>query len=168
MGELSVPAPCGGIAVPVRRGRGLRCGRVWEIEPREGVARILGGAVYAVAVVGFLLAQELDLRLRREERRKWWAGTGRDLLNVVGLLALSGSLHLRGFAPPAALLVGGSLTLALFGASVLVATQVRTARPRAWAFAVGAALALPPLLWPGEVLGVFEALARSLFPTPSP
>lgn len=132
------------------------------------MARILAAAAFAGAVVAFLLVQELGLRLRREEHRTWWAGTGRDLLNVVGLLAISGALLLRGFTGPAALLVGGTLTLALFGASVLVATQFRARRPRAWAVAVGALFALPVLLWPGEVLGALAALADVLFPPSRP
>lgn len=130
------------------------------------MARVLAAAAYAGAVVVFLLVQELDLRLRREEHRKWWAGNGRDLLNLVGLLALSGSLRLRGFTPPAALLVGGTLTLGLFGASVLVATQLRPGRPRIWAFAAGSVLALPVLLWPAAILGAFAALAEALLPSP--
>jgi hypothetical protein len=134
---------------------------VWTIEP--GRARLLAQAAYVAAVVAFLLAQELGLRLRREEDRAWWAGSGRDLLNAAGLVAVAGALRLCGFAWPAALLVGGSLTLAMFGASVLVATQLDTAHPRAWSFAVGAAFALPVLLWPAKVLGVFAAVAFALF-----
>jgi len=141
---------------------------MWELEPREGVARSLAAASYVAAVVGFLFVQEVDLLLRREERRKWWAGTGRDLLNAAGLVAIAGALRFRGFSGPAALLVGGTLTLVLFGASVLVATQLRTRRPRAWACAAGAVLALPVLLWPAEVLGLLAALADVLFPNRMP
>jgi hypothetical protein len=139
---------------------------VWTIAPREGAARALGVAAFVAAVLAFLLVQGVGLRLRREEHRAWWAGSGRDLLNAAGLLAIAGALRLNGFPGAAALLVGGSLTLAMFGASVLVATQVRTGHPRAWTFAVGVAFALPVLLFPGEVLGVFAAIAGALFPEP--
>lgn len=138
------------------------------MEPREGAAEAVAVAAQAAAVVGFLLVQELDIRLRREEHRKWWAGNGRDLLNLLGLLAIGGSLLLRGLHPPAALLVGGALTLALFGASVLVATQLRPRHPRAWAFGVGALIALPVLLWPAELLAGLAGLAGALFPAPAP
>ena len=37
---------------------------------------VAAGTSYAAAAVAFLLAQELGLRLRREEHRAWWAGTG--------------------------------------------------------------------------------------------
>ncbi len=134
---------------------------MWTIEPEEG--RLLARAAFVAAVVAFLLVQELGLKLRREEHRAWWAGSGRDLLNVGGLVAVAGALRLCGFAWPAALLVGGSLTLAMFGASVLVATQVDTIHPRAWSFVVGAAFAVPVLLWPAKVLGAFAAVAVALF-----
>jgi hypothetical protein len=139
---------------------------VWSIEPREGADRIVAGGAFAGAVAAFLFVQELGLRLRRAEARAWWAGTGRDLLNAAGLLAIAGALRLGGFSGAAALLVGGTLTLLMFGASVLVATQTRTAHPRAWAFAAGAALALPVLLFPAPILAAFAALARALFPAP--
>jgi len=136
---------------------------VWTIEAGVGAGRILAWTAYAAAVVAFLLAQQLGLWLRREEHRAWWAGSGRDLLNVAGLLAIAGALRWCGFSTPAALLVGGSLTLAMVGASVLVATQIDTAHPRAWAFAAGAAFALPVLLWPAGVLAAFASIAVALF-----
>lgn len=134
---------------------------MWTIEPGGG--RLLARAAYVAAVVAFLLAQQLGLRLRREEHRAWWAGSGRDLLNAAGLVAVAGALRLCGFAWPAALLVGGSVTLLMFGASVLVALQIDTPHPRAWTFAVGAVLALPVLLWPAGVLRAFGAVAVALF-----
>lgn len=125
--------------------------------------RTLAAAAFVVAVAGFLLVQEVGLRLRREERRAWWAGTGRDLINAAGLLAMGAALRLGGFSWPAAVLVGGTLTLAMFGASVFVATQTQTAHPRAWSFAAGAAFALPVLLHPSGVLAAFAAIAAALF-----
>jgi YVTN family beta-propeller protein len=136
---------------------------VWTLEPRTGAARTLAAAALAAAVVGYLLVQEIGLRLRREERRAWWAGTGRDLINAAGLLAIGGALRLGGFTWSAAVLVGGTLTLAMFGASVFVATQTRTSHPRAWAFVAGAAFALPVAFWPRAVLAGFAAVATALF-----
>ncbi len=140
--------------------------RVWTLEPREGVARLLACAAYVAAVVAFLFVQELGLKLRREERRAWWAGSGRDLLNAAGFLAIAGALRLLGLSAPAALLVGGTLTLAMFGASVFVAIQIRTSHPRAWVFAAGTVFALPVLLFPAEILAAFAAVAGALFPPP--
>ncbi len=137
---------------------------MWTLEPRAGAARLLAGAAYLAAVVAFLLLQEVGLRLRREEHRAWWAGTGRDLLNVAGLVGIGGALRLVGLSWPAALVVGGTLTLLLFGASVFVATQTDTAHPRAWAVAAGLALALPVLAWTPEVVHAFAAAATALFP----
>ena len=139
---------------------------MWTYEPPEGRARLLGIAAYLVAVIAFLLLQEVGLRLRREEHRAWWAGSGRDLLNVAGLVAIGGALRLLGLSTPAALVVGGTLTLLLFGASVFVATQTSTAHPRAWAVAAGLALAVPVLLRIAEVVAGFAAAGRALFPAP--
>jgi hypothetical protein len=122
-----------------------------------------GAAAYLAAVVGFLLLQELGLRLRRAEHRAWWAGSGRDLLNISGLVAIAGALRLLGLAWPAALLVGGTLTLLLFGVSVFVATQTRAAHPRAWSLGAGLAVALPLLAWTREIARVFASAAAALF-----
>ncbi len=137
---------------------------MWTLTARDGTDRLLAGAVYLGAVVAFLLVQELGLRLRREEHRAWWAGTGRDLLNVAGLFAIAGALRLVGLSSGAALLVGGTLTLLMFGASVLVGTQLSTRHPRAWAFAAGLLLAIPVLLSPARVVGAFARVAGALFP----
>jgi hypothetical protein len=136
---------------------------VWSIEPWAGVPPWVATAAYLAAVVAFLFAQEAGLKLQREERRAWWAGSGRDLINSAGFFAIAGALRLRGLPWPAALLVGGSLTLLMFGASVFVATQTPTRHARAWSFAAGLALALPVLLAPGAVLGAFGRLAERLF-----
>ncbi len=137
---------------------------MWNLEPREGAARALAGAVYVAAVVAFLLLQELGLRLRRAEHRAWWAGSGRDLLNAAGLVAIAGALRLVGLTWPASLLVGGTLTLLLFGATVFFATQTDVAHPRAWSVFAGLVLALPLLVWTAKVLAAFAAAARALFP----
>ncbi len=137
--------------------------RVWTFQAREGPLGWLAAAAYLGAVVGFLFVQEAGLRLQREERRAWWAGTGRDLINVAGLVAIAGALRLVGFPWAPALFVGGTLTLLMFGASVLFATQTPVRHPRAWSFVAGLALALPVLLSPEAVLGAFARLALALF-----
>lgn len=136
---------------------------MWTFQAREGLLGWLAAAAYLGAVVTFLLVQEAGLRLRREERRAWWAGSGRDLINVAGLVGISGALRLVGFPWAAALFVGGTLTLLMFGASVLFATQLAVRRPRAWGFAAGLALAVPVLLVPEAVLGAFARVAHALF-----
>jgi hypothetical protein len=47
---------------------------MWALADRDGAGRLLAAAAYLGAVVAFLLAQELGLRLRREEPRS--AGRG--------------------------------------------------------------------------------------------
>ena len=136
---------------------------MWSIEPPPGVPPWLAAVAYLAAVFGFLLAQEAGIRLRREEVRAWWAGSGRDLINTAGLFAIAGALRLLGLRWPAAFLVGGTLTLLMFGASVFVATQTATRHARAWSFAAGLALALPVLVAPGAVLAALGRLAGRLF-----
>lgn len=133
------------------------------LAPDAGAHRALGAAAYLAAVLAFLLLQEVGLRLRREEHRAWWAGSGRDLLNVAGLVAIAGALRVLGLTWPAALLVGGTLTLLLFGVSVFVATQTRAAHPRLWSLAAGLAVALPLLVWTREIAGAFAGAASALF-----
>jgi hypothetical protein len=136
---------------------------VWSIEPTTGAERAFAAAVYLAAVIAFLLAQELGLRLRDEEHREWWAGTGRDLLNAAGLLAIAGGLRLLGLGWPAALLVGGTLTLAMFGTSVFVATQTTVRHPLFWTFGFGLGLATAVLLFDRQVVEAFGAAAGALF-----
>lgn len=140
--------------------------RVWSLEPREGAARVAASVAYAAAVVAFLLLQEVGLRLRREEHRAWWAGSGRDLLSLAGGVAIAAALRGLGLSWPAAALVGGTLTLLLFGASVFFATQTSTPHPRAWALGTGLVVALPVLAWTREVVAAFAGAARALFPLP--
>ena len=135
-------------------------------EPSGGVRGLVAVGAYLGAVVAFLLAQEAGLRLRREEARAWWAGSGRDLINTTGLVAISGALRLLGFPWAAAFFVGGTLTLLMFGASVFVAIQTDTRHPRLWAFAAGLVLAVPVLLAPDAVCGSFARLALALFGPP--
>src|SRR5689334_15704774 len=136
---------------------------MWSFQPRDGAGAWLAAGVYLAAVVAFLFAQEAGLRLRREEVRAWWAGSGRDLINTAGLLGLAGALRLLGFPWAGALFVGGTLTLLMFGASVFVATQVDVPHPRAWSFVAGLALALPPVVAPRPVLAAFARVAVALF-----
>ncbi len=136
---------------------------LWNLEETSGAARAWAGIAYLGAVALHLLLQEVGLRLRREEHRAWWAGSGRDLLNVAGFAAVGGALRLFGFPAPAALLVGGTLTLLLFGVYVFMVTQTRLPHPRSLALAIGLAAAVPVLVWPGEVLGIFGEVAERLF-----
>ncbi len=140
---------------------------IWSLEPRSGLVRLLLAGLYVGAVILFMYLQEIGLKLRRAEQRAWWAGTGRDLLNAAGFAVLASTLRLSGFPAPPAILVGGSLTLILFGAYVFMATQTASTWPRTWALLVGLAISLPVLLWPAEVIYAASALAR-LFPGGAP
>jgi hypothetical protein len=136
------------------------------LEARSAGMRVAAAALYLAAVALLVLLQEIGLRLRREERRAWWAGSGRDLLNAVGFAAVAAALRAFGFPLAAAIAVGATVTLALFGTSIFMETQIDTARPRAWALVAGVVLATPVLVFPGDVLSAFGWAARALFPFP--
>jgi hypothetical protein len=137
---------------------------VGSLDPRTDGARAAAAVAYLASVALLVLLQELGLRLRREEQRAWWAGNGRDILNAVGLAAVVGSLRAFGFPLPAALGVGGSMTLLLFGTSIFVETRERLRHARALAVVAGLAFAAPVLLFPGAVLAVFARVTAALFP----
>jgi hypothetical protein len=139
---------------------------MWTVAPRTGPEGLAASVLYLAAVATFLSLQEIGLRLRRAEHRAWWAGSGRDLLNVAGLVAIGGALRLLGLSWPAALLVGGTQTLLLFGATVFLATQTSTPHPRIWALVAGLVLSLPLLFYRAEVVAAFGRAAAALFGTP--
>jgi hypothetical protein len=133
-------------------------------EPRTALARAAGAALYLAAVAVLVLFQEVGLRLRREEQRAWWPGTGRDLLNFAGCGGITAALVEFGFPFPAALVAGGTLTLVLFGTSLWLETRPWRAR-RALAVGAGAALALPLVLFPSPVVAAIEVVLGRLFAT---
>jgi hypothetical protein len=137
---------------------------MWTLEARCATARAAAAAAYLVAVALLVVLQELGVKLRREEARAWWAGSGRDLLNAVGFAAVAASLRAYGFPLAAALATGGTLTLALFGTSVFMDRQDRIVRRRPWALLAALALALPVLLFPAELLDALGRVAGRLFP----
>jgi hypothetical protein len=136
----------------------------WSLEPRSTAVRSLAGAACVGAALAVVLLQEIGVRLRREEHRAWWAETGRDVLNAVGFVMLSAALRLYGYPPPAAILLGGTLTLVFFGAYVFMATQAGYAHPRAWALAAGLGALAPALAWPAELASAIGEIAARLFP----
>ncbi len=136
---------------------------MWTLAPRSGPEALAASVVYLAAVAAFLLLQEIGLRLRRAEHRAWWAGSGRDLLNMAGLVVIGGALRLLGLSWPAALLVGGTQTLLLFGATVFLATQTTTRHPRIWGLVAGLVLSLPLLFYRAEVVAAFGRAAGALF-----
>ena len=135
-----------------------------SMDARSALVRAVAVALYLAAVALLVLLQEIGLRLRREERRAWWAGNGRDLLNAVGFAAVTAALRAYGLPLPAALVAGATLTLALFGTSIYMETRARVRRPRAWALAVGLAIATPVLIFPAELVTLLSRVTSALFP----
>lgn len=137
---------------------------MWSLEPQSGLGRAGAGAAHLAAMALLVWFQELGSRLRREEHRAWWPGTGRDLLNAAGLAALAASLHWGGFPGAAALLAGTAETLLLFGIYTFASTRTALRHPRAWAIAAGLLVCAPALLWPDRLVRALGGLAAALFP----
>jgi hypothetical protein len=135
---------------------------VGTLEPRTLALRAGGVALYLCAVALFVLFQEVGLVLRRDESRAWWASTGRDLLNLAGVAGIAASLWGFGLPAPAAIVIGGTLTLVLFGTSIWLETRPWRARRR-WALLAGGVLALPLVVFPEPLLEAFGALSGRLF-----
>src|SRR5919198_5566905 len=100
-----------------------------SFEGRSLPMRAAAAGMYLAAVAVLVLLQEIGLRLRREERRAWCTGSGRDLLYAVGFAAVTAALRAYGFPLAAAIAVGATVTLALFGTSIFMETQLDTSRP---------------------------------------
>lgn len=137
---------------------------MWTLEPTSALPRAAAGAAHLGAMALLLWFQEIGQVLRREEHRAWWAGSGRDLLNGAGLAAIAASLHGAGYPGSAALLVGGTETLLLFGIYTFATRRTGLAHPRIWSIAIGVAVCLPAILWPAAVLHGLALLAAGLFP----
>jgi hypothetical protein len=120
-------------------------------------------AAFVLAVTLFVMLQAVGLRLRDEERRAWWAGTGRDLINAAGFGVFVGALRLCGYPAAPSVLIAATLTLLLFGLYVFMATQLKVRFPRLWALVIGLLMAAPVLAAPGEVLELFERVTARLF-----
>jgi hypothetical protein len=137
---------------------------MWTLEPTHGLPRAAAGAAHLGAMALLLWFQELGQRLRREEHRAWWAGTGRDLLNGAGLCAIGASLWAAGYPGPAALLVAGTETLLLFGIYTFATRRTALSHPRLWSIAAGVVVCLPAIAFPEAVVGALGAVAALLFP----
>ena len=137
---------------------------MWTLEPRTATERAVAALALLVAVAGAVRLEELGDRLRREEARALWASNGRDVINVLALLAIAASLTLLGFPGPAALVTGGLLTLALTGVCVLEGHLPERLHPRALAMGLGLLLAAPLVAWPAQISAALGAVAAALLP----
>jgi hypothetical protein len=137
---------------------------MWTLEARTAAARGAATVGYVVAVALLVALQEVGLRLKHEERRAWWAGNGRDLLNGVGFASVTAALRGFGFPLPCALFTGATLTLALFGTAIFLERRDRLAQRRLWALLAAATLATPVLVFAPELLRRLGHVAGELFP----
>jgi hypothetical protein len=137
---------------------------MWSLEPTSALPRAAAGAAHLAAMGLFIWFQELGQKLRREEHRAWWPGTGRDLLNAAGFAGIAFSLRASGYPGAAALLAGATETLLVFGIYTWASVRTGSAHPRLWSIGAGVLVCLPAILWPGPLLGALWAVTAGLFP----
>jgi hypothetical protein len=137
---------------------------MWTMTPVTEVERAASAAALLVAVAGAVRLEEVGDRLRREEHRAWWAGHGRDVINMAALVIIAAALVLGGFPGPAALLASGLLTLSLTGVSVAEGRLPGRLHPQRLALLAALVLAAPLLLWPAAVVRASASLAGAVFP----
>ncbi len=123
--------------------------------------RWLGAALLAAALALTVFLQRIQLELRREEAAKWWVSNGRDLVNVLSLAALYGSVWMLGFSGPCALLLAATLLLLL---NLLEAFLLQRPSLPAQALSLGLALALcaPLVAMPERVSWALNEIASQL------
>jgi hypothetical protein len=123
-----------------------------ELSPH---ARLFGSfAFVGVACVSALL-ERAQFKLRSTEGAHWWASNGRDVINALAFAAMTLGLKLAGF--------GGPIALAITASLLVVLNLVQTRLSTAVNLAVAVALALPVLLLPHQVDGLFKAVLEALF-----
>lgn len=124
-------------------------------------ARGVGVALFLFALFFTALLERLQFRLRDQEGSRWWASSGRDLLNALALLAMTFGLRAIGFAGPISLAIAATLFLAL---SVVQSSLARSPRLAAGlSIALSLFLGLPVLLAPRAVQGFFLGTIELLF-----
>lgn len=124
---------------------------------------VLGDLVYVAALLLFVYLQKVALRLRQEEVHAWWASNGRDVVNGLAAVTLSGAIWLQGMAPWLAIFIGCSLTLAL---ALIHAGVVKLGARAPWKVVLVAAFLLgaPLVLAPEPVAEATAAALRAAFP----
>jgi hypothetical protein len=136
---------------------------VWTLDSRSDFARAIGAGLFLAAVALFVMFQEVGLALRREEQRAWWAGSGRDLLNAIGVAAVAAALRVFGYPLAAAIFCGGTLTLLLFGTSLWFETRGWRSG-RVWALCFGWLAGIPLLVAAEPLVAALAELTHRLFP----
>ena len=128
-----------------------------------GYPAVLGDLAYVAALALFIFLQKVALRLRAEEEETWWASNGRDVVNGLAVVTVSGAIWLQGMAPWMAVFFGATLILAL---SVLQAFFARR-HPEPWKPLLVAAVLLgaPLVLVPRPLAEATAAFLQTAFST---
>ena len=122
--------------------------------------RVVGDAVFLVALVLTGLLERLQIRLRAGEQLRWWASSGRDVINALAFGTMALGLAVVGYTGPVALAIAASL--------LLLVTAVQSALGErkgsgAIALVAAGALGVPVIAVPRAVHGLFQLLLGWLF-----
>jgi hypothetical protein len=125
---------------------------------------VLGDLAYVGALALFLYLQKMALRLRAEEAENWWASNGRDVVNGLAVVTVSGAIWLQGVAAWLALFFGATLTLALSAIHYLL-QRAHAQEPWKSVLVAAAILGAPLVLAPRPVAEAAASLLQAAFPT---
>jgi hypothetical protein len=123
--------------------------------------RLLGTAVFVLALCVTALLERVQFQLRATEAKAWWASNGRDLINAGALGAMAIGLKVFGFTGPMALAIAATFVICL---SVLQSSLAKYPRVSyGLSVVVSLAMGLPVIVAPREVEQVFRGALELLF-----
>src|SRR5215472_1476985 len=74
-------------------------------------ARLIGDAVFVGMILLTAFLERLQFQLRVTESSKWWASSGRDVVNAFALASMAFGLKVIGFTGPIAFLIASTMVL---------------------------------------------------------
>ncbi len=124
-------------------------------------ARLLGAAVFVIALAVVALLERLQLQLKAAEASRWWASNGRDVVNAAAVALMTLGLLAIGFTGPISLAISATLVIAISLVQSSLANYPRWSA--AVTFLVSLAVGLPVLVAPKAVHALFRRTLELLF-----
>lgn len=122
--------------------------------------RVIGSAVYVLALVATAFLERFQFRLRATEQNTWWASNGRDVINTVALALMTFGLYMIGFKGPIALCIAATVVVLLTAAQL---SFEKLHRATVLTVALALLLGLPVLLTPRRTNELFRWTLGVLF-----
>ena len=125
---------------------------------------IPGLASWAVAVAAATFLLELSRTLAERARGRWYAGNGRDVFHAGAVAVLATAFAVNGLHP--AIAFTAAVTVSIAPLLIVDLLPPRRGSRIATLFALFALGSAPPLLDPGSIGEIVNAVARALFRSP--